>query len=103
MTNREAERRALRKARILDRQHYRRSNKRRIDYYPSPEAAAVIDAMIGRTPDRMRYLLNRLAGVPDRRPRPPNGAGLSAVIDRLLLAASELPEFRLPTASGLKR
>ena len=103
MTNREAERRALRKARILDRQSYRRANKRRIDYFPSPEAAAVIDAIAGRPPDRMRYLFRRLAGLPDGRPRPPNGAGLSAVIDRLLLAASELPEFQSSAASGSKR
>ena len=87
MTSREAERRALRKAAILDRQRYRRWHKRRIDYYPSPEAAAVIDALTGWEPDR----LNRLVGLPAR--RSPNGCGVSGAIDKLVRAASELPEF----------
>lgn len=88
MTNREAERRALRKAGILDRQRYRRQHKRRIDYYPSPEAAAAIDALTGWKPDRLR----RFLGLPAR--RSPNGCGVSGAIDKLVRAASELPEFR---------
>lgn len=88
MTNREAERRALRKAGILDRQRYRRWHKRRIDYYPSPAAAALIDALTGRKPER----LNSLLGLPVR--RSPNGRSVSAAIDELIRAARELPEFR---------
>ena len=94
MTNREAERRKLRKAGILDRQRYRRWQKRRIDYYPSPEAAAVIDALTGWEPDR----LNRLLGLPAG--RSPNGCGVSGAIDKLVRAASELPDFRDLVKSG---
>lgn len=38
-----AEWQAWRRARILEGQRWRRSRMRRIDYYPSEEAAAVID------------------------------------------------------------
>ena len=37
---------APRKARILERQRQRRARNRRIDYYPDPEAARVIDAQV---------------------------------------------------------
>lgn len=63
--------REWRKRRILDGQRYRRAHLRRIDYYPSREAAEVIDA----------YASHR------------NGTDYSSVIDRLVLAAvDELPE-----------
>ena len=44
----EAEWRAWRRERILDLQRYRRSRMRRIDYYASPDAVAIIDRL--RTP-----------------------------------------------------
>ena len=37
--------RVWRRARILEGQRWRRSRARRIDYYPSKEAAAVIDSL----------------------------------------------------------
>ena len=39
---------AWKKARKRDRQKARRARLRRVDYHPSPEAAAVIDGLIGR-------------------------------------------------------
>lgn len=39
---------AWRKRSILDAQRHRRARYRRIDYYPSPEAAKVIDSLTGR-------------------------------------------------------
>jgi hypothetical protein len=41
----EAEWRAWRRARILDLQRYRRARMRRIDFYASPEAVAIIDCL----------------------------------------------------------
>jgi hypothetical protein len=63
---------AWRKARTREGQRLRRRRLRRIDYYPSPEAAAIIDAA--------------------RSPAP--GGDYSTVIDRLILAAvvADLPE-----------
>lgn len=53
-----------RKQQILEAQRHRRATLRRIDYYPSPEAAKVIDGLTGR------YA----------------GRDYSSVIDRLVLA-----------------
>jgi hypothetical protein len=62
---------AWRKAQKQEQQRYRRSVYRRIDYYPSDEAQAVIDARTGNHA----------------------GGDYSTVIDRLILtAAGELPE-----------
>jgi hypothetical protein len=63
---------AWRKASILDGQRQRRRRLRRIDYYPSREAAAIIDA----------------------RRFPAAGGDYSSAIDRLILAgvSQELPE-----------
>lgn len=44
----EIEWRAWRKARILEGQRERRKTYRRTDYYPSKEAAAIIDSHAGR-------------------------------------------------------
>ncbi len=67
----DAEWRAWRKAQKIEGQRWRRARYRRIDYYPSKAAQAVIDARTGR-----------LAG-----------GDYSSVIDRLILtAAGELPE-----------
>lgn len=86
--NREAERRALRKARILESQRYRRQRKRRIDYAPCRAASALIDALTGHEYQPLGWLIGRRAH------RSRNGCGASAAIDKLILAASELPEFR---------
>jgi len=67
-----------RKHRALERQRARRKRLRRIDYYPSPEAAAIIDAH-----------LSRFAG-----------GDCSSVINRLIKAAALIPEFRNPKKSG---
>ena len=88
MTDREAERRVLRKARILDSQRYRRRQKRRIDYSPCRAASALIDALTGHEHQPLGWLIGRRAH------RSRNGCGASAAIDKLILAASELPEFR---------
>lgn len=63
---------AWRKASILDGQRKRRRRLRRIDYYPSPEAAAIIDAWRS----------------------PAAGGDYSSVIDRLITDAAwdALPE-----------
>ncbi len=63
---------AWRKARIREGQRQRRQRLRRIDYYPGPEAAAIIDAQCFRAA----------------------GADYSSVIDRLILASvrKQLPE-----------
>ncbi len=63
---------ALRKVRIQEDQRQRRRRLRRIDYYPSREAAAIIDAQCFRAA----------------------GADYSSVIDRLILASArtQLPE-----------
>jgi hypothetical protein len=62
---------AWRKQRILEGQRARRAHLRRIDYYPSREAAKVIDASASHR----------------------NGTDYASVIDRLVLAAvDELPE-----------
>ena len=62
---------AWRKRSILEGQRWRRAKYRRIDYYPSREAAKVIDGLIRRSV----------------------GVDYSRVIDRLVLAAvDELPE-----------
>lgn len=61
-----ARRKARRHARALERQRARRTSHRRMDYYPSAEAQAVILARVG-------------PGV--------NGC-LSAIINRLVLAAA---------------
>lgn len=67
----EAEWRVWRKARKLEQQRERRRDYRRIDYYPSKDAQAVIDA----------------------RTRPFVDGDYSSVIDRLVLAgAGGLPE-----------
>jgi hypothetical protein len=60
------------RARILEGQRKRRGRLRRIDYYPSPEVAAIIDARCLRAA----------------------GGDYSSVIDRLILAAAigRLPE-----------
>lgn len=63
---------AWRRARIREGQRQRRRRLRRIDYYPSPEAAEVIDASCF----------------------PGTGGDYSSVIDALILAAAQagLPE-----------
>ena len=62
---------AWRKQRTLEAQRHRRATLRRIDYYPSSEAAAVIDAHTYRR----------------------TGGAYGDVIDRLVLAAvDEIPE-----------
>lgn len=67
----EVEWRAWRKARKIEGQRWRRARYRRIDYYPSEAALAVIEAELS--------------------PRP--GGDFSGVIDRLILTAvGELPE-----------
>lgn len=66
----DAEWRAWRKARKLEGQRYWRSVYPRIDYYPSDAALAVIMPLTGNHAD----------------------GTYSAVIDRLILSAGELPE-----------
>ncbi len=56
---------AWRKRSMLEAQRHRRGTLRRIDYYPSPEAATVIDRLSGRSA----------------------GSDYSSVIDRLVLAS----------------
>lgn len=67
---RRADWQAWRKARKLEQQRGRRAGLRRIDYYPSKAAQAVIDARCG----------------------PFAGGDYSGVIDALVLAAGNLPE-----------
>lgn len=62
---------AWRKARKLEQQRYYRAHARRIDYYPSEEAQAIIDARTGPLAD----------------------GDYSSIINALVLAgAGELPE-----------
>ena len=66
-----AEWQAWRKARKLEQQRERRRRYPRIDYYPSKSAQAAIDARTG-------YFA---------------GGDFSAVIDKLVLAGAEFPEY----------
>jgi hypothetical protein len=60
-----------RKCRVLEAQRKRRARLRRIDYYPNPETAKVIDSLTEHSA----------------------GSDYSSVIDRLVLAAGDdLPE-----------
>jgi len=66
----EQEWRSWRAARKLEQQRSRRARMRRIDYYPSRDALAVIEGMWGRS----------------------MGQDFSSIIDRLVLAVSDIPE-----------
>ena len=61
---------AWRASRKLQQQRDRRARMRRIDYYPSKDALVVIEQMWGHTV----------------------GCDFSSIIDRLVLAASDIPE-----------
>lgn len=61
---------AWRLARKLEQQRSRRARMRRIDYYPSKDAQVVIEQMWGRSV----------------------GCDFSSIIDRLVLAAGDIPE-----------
>jgi hypothetical protein len=57
----EAEWRAWRRARVLGLQRYRRARMRRIDYYPPPEGAAIIDRLrTHRTGGDASSILNKI-------------------------------------------
>jgi hypothetical protein len=52
-----------RKARVLTLQRQRRNGKRRLDYYPNPDAVAVIDSQRhGRRGGDASSIINRIIG-----------------------------------------